>query len=333
MPFDVLGIGLNATDTLLLVPEFPAYAGKVAFSREMLSPGGQVATAIVTCAQLGLRTKYVGTIGDDLRGQIQRESLHGTGVDTSGLIVREDCPNQTAYILIDERTGERTVLWQRSDCLRLRPEEVPETDIANSKLLHIDGYDVDAAVEAGAIAHRHGVPVSIDVDTVYPGFDAVLQHVDYLVAGSGWPEKWTGEKDPFVALSRLQREYPFKVAAMTLGDYGALALFEDQWFYSPAFQVSCVDTTGAGDAFHGAFCCAIVEGLAIDRILEFSNAAAALNCTGIGARGHIPNRAEVEKLIEEGQTGTIARRILPEIAERCRESPALAAAVRTGATI
>lgn len=322
LKIDVLGIGLNATDTLLLVPEFPAYAGKVAFRREMLSPGGQVATAVVACARLGLRTKYIGTIGDDMRGQIQRESLSGTGVDTSGLIVRANCPNQTAYILIDERTGERTVLWQRADCLRLRPDEIQESEIANARLLHIDGYDVEASVVAASAARKHRVPVSIDVDTVYPGFDAVLRNVDYLVAGSGWPAKWTGEKDPFVALAQLQKEYSFTVAAMTLGDHGSLALFEGRWFYSAAFQVTCADTTGAGDAFHGAFCCAVVEGMPMDDALEFSNAAAALNCTAIGARGHIPVRSEIQELIAKSRTGQVKRHSLPEVAERCRPKAA-----------
>jgi len=315
--FDVLGIGLNATDTLLLVPEYPAYAGKIAFERELLSPGGQVATAIVACAKLGLHAKYIGTIGDDLRGQIQRESLEGTGVDTSSLIVRAGCPNQTAYIIIDERTGERTVFWRREDSLRLRPEEIDPHEIARSRLLHIDGYDTEAAAFAASVARKKGVPVSLDVDTVYRGFDAVLKHVDFLVAGSGWPAKWTGETDPFLALDRLQREYRFKVAAMTLGDHGALALSENQWFYSPAFQVACVDTTGAGDAFHGAFCYAMVRGLSLGSALEFSNAAAALNCTAVGARGHIPVRWEVESLLASASQGSVPRRTLPEVAERC----------------
>src|SRR5450631_872196 len=109
----------------------------------MLSPGGQVATAIVACAKLGLRAKYIGTIGDDVRGDIQRQSLEGTGVDTSSLIVRSNCPNQTAYIIIDERTGERTVLWQRADCLQLKPSEIQTEDIAAARMLHIDGYDID----------------------------------------------------------------------------------------------------------------------------------------------------------------------------------------------
>ena len=126
--FDVVGIGQNATDTLLLLPKFPAYAGKVPFESEILSPGGQVASAMVTCAKLGLRVKYVGTVGDDERARIQLESLRGSGINLDDVLVRSNCPTQTAYILIDQSTGERTVLWQRSDCLKLRPEEItPET--------------------------------------------------------------------------------------------------------------------------------------------------------------------------------------------------------------
>jgi len=326
--FDVLGIGLNATDTLILLDEFPPYAGKIAFRQEMLSPGGQVATAVVSCARLGLRTKYIGTIGDDLRGQIQRQSLAGTGVDTSGLIVRKDCPNQTAYILVDGSTGERTVLWHRADCLRLLPSEIREDDIRNSRIVHIDGYDIDAASHAASLARKHRVPVSIDVDTVYPGFDAVLKNVDYLVAGSGWPGKYTGEPDPFISLRKLQTEYQLTVSAMTLGDFGALALYQGRWFYSPAFEISCADTTGAGDAFHGAFCCAMVEGLRIGDALDFSNAAAALNCTGVGARGHIAVREEVETLLKNARAGNIKRRIDPAIADRAGELVAAAPATK-----
>lgn len=316
---DVLGIGLNATDTLLLVREFPPYAGKVAFDRELLSPGGQVATAIVTCARLGLRTKYIGTIGDDLRGQIQRESLQGTGVDTTGVIVREGCPNQTAYIIIDERTGERTVLWQRLDSLRLTPAEIRPADVCNARLLHIDGYDIEAAAHAASLARANNVPVSLDVDTVYSGFQSVLKHVDYLVAGSGWPAKWTGESDPFIALPKLQREYGLRLAAMTLGDHGALAYSSDTaWTYSAAFEVSCADTTGAGDVFHGAFCYAMLAGMPLQQALDFSNAAAALNCTAIGARGHVPTLSEVEALVASAFAGKTDRRQDPEISERCR---------------
>jgi sulfofructose kinase len=314
--FDVVGIGLNATDTLLLVQEFPPYAGKVAFDREMLSPGGQVATAMVCCARLGLRAKYIGTVGDDLRGDIQRQSLEGTGVDIGSVITRRNCPNQTAYIIIDERTGERTVLWQRAAELRLAPEEIRPEDIIQARLLHIDGFDIEAAAHAASIARQNGVPVSIDVDSVYSGFEPVLRNVDYLVAGSGWPGKWTGESDPFKALTALQAEYGMRVAAMTLGDYGALACSGGRWYYSPAFEVVCQDTTGAGDVFHGALCYAILEGMPLNQGLEFANAAAALNCTAIGARGHVATRLEVTTLIAKARTAKIRRREDPEICAR-----------------
>jgi sulfofructose kinase len=300
------------------VKEFPPYAGKVAFEREMLSPGGQVATAVVCCAKLGLRAKYIGTIGDDVRGDIQRQSLEGTGVDTSSLIVRTGCPNQTAYIVIDERTGERTVLWQRSDCLRLKAAEIKTEDIAGARMLHIDGYDIDAAAHAAQVAHKNNVPVSIDVDTLYPGFASVLKYVDYLVAGSGWPAKWTKEQDPFKALTMIQAEYGTKLAAMTLGDLGSLALYQGRWYYSPAYEVTCADTTGAGDVYHGAFCYAILAGMPIEKALEFSNAAAAINCTAIGARGHIPELAEVQALIAKGKTGEVRRLEDVEVAGRVK---------------
>ena len=313
---DVLGIGLNATDTLLLVDEFPPYAGKVPFKKEMLSPGGQVATAIVTCASLGLRSKYIGTLGDDLRGQIQRESLEGTGVDISSTIVRRDCPNQTAYILIDTRTGERTVLWQRSDSLRLTPGDINPEDIVGARMLHIDGYDTEAAAFAASVARQHGVPVSLDVDTVYPGFERVLKNVDYLVAGSGWPRKWTGEADSVKALTALQLEYGCRVVAMTLGHEGSLAWENGRWEYSPAFEVHCADTTGAGDVFHGALCYAVLSGMSLHSALEFSNAAAALNCTSIGARGHIPNHSEVLDLLSAASAGKVSRHASPELEDR-----------------
>ncbi len=317
--FDLVGVGLNATDTLILLPEFPPYAGKIAFTEELLSPGGQVATAVVQGAKLGLRTKYIGTIGDDYRGQVQAESLSGTGVDIESVIVRKDCPNQTAYILIDGSTGERTVLWQRSGGLRLAPSDVQKEDIASSRLLHIDGFDRDAAVYAASVARECAIPVSLDVDTVYPDFDSVLRHVDYLVASSSWPGLWTGEPDAFAALAVLQREYRFSVAAMTLGDRGSLALHNGEWTYEPAFQVGCQDTTGAGDAFHGAFCYAMLQNMPMSAALRFSNAAAAINCTAIGARGHLPTFAEVSALVASASAGKISRRTDIKISERLAE--------------
>ncbi len=309
--FDVLGIGLNATDTLILLPKFPAYAGKVPFEAEMLSPGGQVASALVTCARLGLRVKYIGTVGDDERGRIQLDSLESTGIDLSDIEVRHNCPNQTAYILIDQSTGERTVLWQRNDCLRLAPESITDSKIAQARLLHLDAHDTDAIARAAETARRLGIPVTLDVDTIYHGFDRVLPNIDYLIASSEFPSQWTGERDPLKALETIQHEYGMRVAAMTLGAHGAIARANGRFHYSPAFVVDCLDTTGAGDVFHGAFCYSVLQEMPLAEALDFSNAMAALNCTKIGARGGIATLAEAAALMSRA-----ARRSLKDFEPR-----------------
>ena len=305
--FDVVGVGLNATDTLLLVPHFPAYAGKAPFTEEIVSPGGQVASAMVTCASLGLKTKYIGTVGDDERGRIQLASLQGSGIDLEHVQIRKGCANQSAYIIIDRATGERTVLWRRDDCLRITPAEITPEQITCARLLHIDGHDTAAVEHAARIARAAGIPVTVDVDTIYHGFDRVLPHVDYLIASSEFPIQWTNESDPFRALEMIQKEYKMRVAAMTLGAHGSLALEDGKFVYSPAFVVNCVDTTGAGDVFHGAFCYAVLEGMPMRESLDFSNAMAALNCTALGARGGIRGRAEAMSLMSRAE-----RRSRPE---------------------
>jgi sulfofructose kinase len=299
--FDVVGVGLNATDTLLLVPHFPAYAGKAPFQEEIVSPGGQVASAMVTCASLGLKTKYIGTVGDDERGRIQLESLRNSGVDLEHVQVRRGCANQSAYIIIDRATGERTVLWRRDDCLRISPSEIAPEQITCARLLHIDGHDTPAVEHAARIAHAAGIPVTVDVDTIYHGFDRVLPHIDYLIASSEFPVQWTHESDPFRALEMIQREYKMRVAAMTLGAHGSLALEEGKFVYSPAFVVNCVDTTGAGDIFHGAFCYAVLQRMPMREALDFSNAMAALNCTALGARGGIRSRDDAMALMARAE--------------------------------
>jgi len=310
-PFDVVGVGLNATDTLILVPHFPAYAGKAPFEDETLSPGGQIASAMVTCARLGLRVKYVGTVGDDERGRIQMESLRGEGINLDHVQVRPGCANQSAYILVDRSTGERTVLWRRPEGLRLEPAEITPELIGSARLVHIDGHDTPAVERAARLARSAGIPVSVDVDTVYHGFDQVLPYVDYLVASSEFPAQWTNERDPFRALEMIQNEYRLRVAAMTLGAHGALARAGGRFWYSPAFVVNCVDTTGAGDVFHGAFCYAVLQQMPLAEALDFSNALAALNCTALGARGGIRGAAEARALI-----GRAERRSHPDFEAR-----------------
>jgi len=247
---------------------------------------------MVTCARLGMRAKYIGTLGDDQRGIVQLDSLRASGINLDDIEIRPNCPNQSAYILVDQVTGERTVLWKRDECLRIDPASLTPEKIVCARLLHIDGHDTPAVARAAEIARRHHIPVTLDVDTIYPGFDRVLPNVDYLIASSEFPARWTGVQDPFRALALIQNEYGMRVAAMTVGADGALARCDGEFIYSPGFVVDCVDTTGAGDVFHGAFCYSVIESMPLREALEFSNAMAALNCTALGARGRIASVEE-----------------------------------------
>jgi sulfofructose kinase len=246
-------------------------------------------------------------------------SLRDSGVDLDHVQQRENCANQSAYIVVDQSNGERTVFWNRPDCLAITPEAITEEQIACARLLHIDGHDTAAVGRAAEIARGRGIPVTVDVDTIYPGFERVLPLVDYLVASAEFPERWTGIKDPFAALSEIQKQHGMRVAAMTLGMYGALALEDDRFVYSPGFAVECVDTTGAGDVFHGAFCYAVLQKMPLAGALEFSNAMAALNCMAFGARGGLTagmvNFEEARRLMAAGQRH-ISHEIDSEIARR-----------------
>ncbi len=297
---DVVGVGLNATDTLIRLPHFPAFNSKVQVLSVQKEAGGQVASAMVACRRWGLAARYVGTVGDDDAGAFQRREFERAGVDAR-LIVTAGARSQFAYILIDQPTGERTILWGRDAALALRPEQIEREWIERSRLLHVDGHDPEGAAQAARWARASGIPVTADLDNVYPGIEALLGQTDYLLASAQFPHRLMGEADPVKALPRLARQYGCRLVGTTLGEHGALAWDGERFFQAPGFIVEAVDTTGAGDIFHAAYIYALLNGWDTARSLEFACAAAALNCTRPGARGGIFPVDEIERFTQTGR--------------------------------
>jgi sulfofructose kinase len=297
---DVVGVGLNATDTIIRVPRFPSPDSKLELLSVEVLPGGQVASAMVACQRWGLRTRYVGKIGDDDAGRLQQQSFAGEGVEAHLLVVPGH-KSQIAYILVDETSGERTILWQRAAEIALRPEEIVPEWISQARALHLDGHDTSAASRAAGIAREAGIPVTADIDNLCPGVEGLLANVDYLLASRDFPARLTGEADLQKSLPALHTQYGLRVAGATLGREGVLAWDGSVFLYSPGFCVRAVDTTGAGDIFHGAFLYALLQDWPLARSLDFSNAAAALNCTAVGARGGISPLDGIEHLMRTGQ--------------------------------
>ena len=295
---DLVGVGLNATDTLIPVAHFPQRGCKVEVRSTMVLPGGQVASAVVACQQWGLRTRYGGKVGDDHAAAVHRAEFARTGVEAQLLSV-SGCASQQAFILVDD-FGERTVLWKRDDRLKLRPEELHRDCIIHSRALHVDGHDTEAAAQAAAWAHVAGVPVIADLDELYPGVESLLSHVDYLIVSRDVPGKLTGHDNLQKSLPVVQTRFGNRLTAATLGQEGVLAWDGAQFHYAPAFQVVALDTTGAGDIFHAGFIFAMLRGGSLQKQLEFACAAAALNCTAVGARGGIQPVKHIERLIAKG---------------------------------
>ena len=301
---DVVGVGLNATDTLISLPHHPALGSKVAFHSANVLPGGQVATAMVACEQWGLRTRYVGKLGDDDAARIHRAEFARHGVETH-LLTASGCASQQAFILVDD-IGERTVLWKRDPRLTLQPEELLREWIAGARALHLDGHDTAAAVAAAGWARADGIPVIADLDDLYPGVEALIKNVDYLITSRDIPGRLTGDQDLRKSLPAVRTKYGCRLTGATLGHEGVLAWDGARFHYAPAYQVETTDTTGAGDIFHAGFIYGMLQGWPLLRQLEFACAAAALNCTAIGARGGIQTVEAIERLVGTGPRHTAA---------------------------
>jgi sugar/nucleoside kinase (ribokinase family) len=291
---DVVGLGLNATDTVFMVDHYPAGGGKERVLDSFMAAGGQVATALVTCRRLGLRARYIGKVGDDKEGKIQLASLESEGVDLRYARVVRGAPTQFGLIFVDRSTGERTVFWDRDARLAVTPAELTESAITAGRVLLLDGCDLEAGLQAAKWARRARLPVVADLDTVYKKIDRLLPRIDYLVASTEFLATLTGHADPFQALQSAASQYKIKTPGMTLGKDGALVYHQGRFHYSPGFVVEAVDTTGAGDVFHGAFIYGLLAEWEMPRILDFANAMAALNCTALGVRGGIKTQAVAE---------------------------------------
>ena len=295
---DLVGVGLNATDTVIPLPEYPARGSKVEYRHASVLPGGQVASTIVACQRWGLSTRYVGKLGDDAAATLHREAFAHAGVETRLITVSGGASPQS-LILVDEG-GERTVFCRRDDRLILQPSELNRDWIVHARALHVDGHDTAAATLAATWAKEAGIPVIADLDELYPGIDDLLHLIDYAVVSRDFPCRLMSESDLDSALRSMHRRYGCTLAAATLGEEGVLAFDGTQLHHASAFNVPVVDTTGAGDIFHAGFIYALLQGWPLSRQLDFACAAAALNCTAVGARGGIKSIGTIDLLIATG---------------------------------
>ena len=298
--FDAVGFGLNAVDHLLVAPEYPAFDTKTRLLEHERSAGGQTASAMVGLQRLGRRTAYAGRFGSDDAGRFGLETLRAEGVEVSRAEVVEGARNQIAYIIIDARTGERTILWDRDERLSYRAEEAPENFAARGRVLHLDAHDPPACARLAREARAAGTIVSADIDNIYEGLSELLPHLDVLITSANFPRRLTGIAEEREALAEVKsRLRSDALVGMTLGARGAVLYHDGRFVESPALPVpgACRDTTGAGDAFHAGFIHGLLDGRDLEDCLRLGAAVAALKCRRLGARAGLPTRRELDDLL------------------------------------
>lgn len=297
---DAAGFGLNAVDHLIVVPEYPAFDSKIRLLEHKQTAGGQAATTMSGLQRLGCKTAYGGRFGSDAEGQFGFDALKSEKVDTEFVEVIEGARNQVAFIIVDARNGERTIIWDRDEQLSYRAEEAPIALASRGRVLHLDAHDPPACARMAQAARLAGTIVSADIDNIYDGLLDLLPLIDILIGSREFPHRLTGIADERASLVELKARYGCGIVGMTKGQDGATIYCNGQFIESPAYDVpgGCRDTTGAGDAFHTGFLYGLLSGEDVETSLKMANAVAALKCRALGARTALPDKNALTEFLE-----------------------------------
>ena len=296
--FDVLGVGQNSLDRVVFVDGPPSDPEAPEAPDGLELPGGQVATAVLACARLGLRTAYVGAVGDDGAAEVVLEPLRRAGVDLSGVRTIPGARTRSALISVERQSGERHVRPRRDPRLVLAPEAIDAAQLAAARAVHLDAEHPQAAIRAAGLARAAGAAVLLDLDQPGRELEDLLAMADFPIVSERFAEWISGMGSAERGLSELVARGA-RLAVVTLGPRGALAqgARDAEPLRSEAFRVEARDTTGAGDVFHAAFAFGLLQGWGRLRVLRAANAAAALCCRAVGAQGALPSRTELETFL------------------------------------
>lgn len=294
----VVGIGQCSWDCLAVVDSFPAIDTKAEVSNWQEQGGGPVATALVTLARLGVPCDFHGVVGDDPESEKIRKSLLDEGVGTSHLITRKNAVSQKAFIAIEQGSAKRTIFWERPSGNPLLPGELPESFLDDCSLLLLDGLMSEVSLFAANKARYLNIPVMLDAGRVRPGMMEIAGLCDYLVASEQFALDlgWTGVPQDF---RKQAHGLGSMVVTITLGAHGSITYRDSEIMAIPAFPIDALDTTGAGDVFHGAYIFGLLQGLDLADTIRFASAVAAIKCTRIGGRAGIPDKAASLRFLAE----------------------------------
>ena len=294
----VAGLGQSSLDSLAVVDVYPPVDTKKEVLEWREQCGGPAATALVTLSRLGVPCKFYGVIGDDYAGEKMMQSLKKENIDISGIVKRGKAASQIAFIAIEKETAKRTIFWRRPSGEALKRTEIGDDFLEGADFLLLDGLMQDASIYAAEKAKERNIPIMLDAGRKRPGMLDIAKLSDYVVASGefakdfGWDLSQEG-------LNREKEKLGTKILSVTLGEQGCITVSDSIFLHIPAFHIKAVDTTGAGDVFHGGYIYGLLRGWHLKDTLIFASAVAAIKCTQIGGRAGIPKLGEVKAFLSE----------------------------------
>jgi sulfofructose kinase len=298
--WDILGVGVVAVDDLVYLDRYPVAGSKVEVRVKRREGGGLTATALVAASRLGARTAFVNVLGHDELSRFTIQELEREGVDCRPILRQPGARPYHSVIIVDQSTGERTILYSAEGVVPLKAEDITEEMVAGCRLVFVDHLAADAGTRAFELAHAYNIPVVADIEReTLPGAKELMARADHLIVGVALAGRLTGETQPermVRALSSAGRA----CCAVTAGEHGCwYAERGDAVRHWPAFKVDVVDTTGCGDVFHGAYAACIARGQSVAQAIRIATATAGLKATRPGGRAGIPDWDTVARYLEE----------------------------------
>jgi sulfofructose kinase len=296
--FDVVGFGDSTLDYICFIDNIANFSQSTFISDIKVFGGGCVPTALVTLQRLGRKTAFISSLGDDVRGREIAGELIKENIDCEVVKFIKNKPSPISFIQVDKSHGNRAIAYYQGACKLREFDERAKRKAVFTKILHLDGFNPIQDLEAAKFAKYQGIKVMLDANVVSKAIEDLLPFIDYLVTSKAFLYEFTNIKNIEKALKNINGIVKTDFLVTTLGSDGSVALLNDEVFFVDSFKVKAVDTTGAGDVYHGAFLFGILNRWNIKDIMLFSSAVAAIKCTSAGRKG-IPDYKSVIDFLEE----------------------------------
>ena len=296
---EVVGIGQACIDYLGTIDKYPPEDVKVELTNLQMQCGGPAATAMVTLSRLGIKTSFIGSISDDDFGKKILQGLHSEDIDTTHLKITPGFTSQFAFIAITKKTAKRSIFWRRGNVPFLTSQDIKLGDFPDIKVLHLDSLMIEADIEAAIQAKKMGIKIVLDAGTMRKGIIRLLPYVDIIVASEFFAKPIVkGDITPEKSINALKKFCKGNII-ITLGEKGSMGSFDGEIIHQKAFSVKAIDTTGAGDVYHGAYIYGLLQGWKMRECMRFASAVSAIKCRMIGAWNGIPIIEEVKKFLKK----------------------------------